>query len=354
MKSSDQERKLYLDVLRILAAVLVCYNHSFAFELYLGQEPDGSLISWFNVASAVFATISMPLFFMLSGALLLNKKESYKELLRGRVWRFLVLLVGASGVTYLVLGERPLRAGVFLRDLLSGDIYMTFWFLYAYLSLLLAKPLLQKIAELLTGKDILFLLALRMVFFSGKMLLNGCGSLMGMAYVSLTKDLQLPFSGIDILFYPLAGHYLSAKLPLEKVGPKGVPGCLAVLLLGTGITSALVYAEGYLHGFTQNYTTLFNYTSAMAVFLLVRWGMSRFRVPDWLRRGIIGVSKVTIGIYVLEPILCHVLFDRFHQGMPWTQRAVTLYSALWCLVCIVVCGGLTHLLRQIPGVKKYL
>ena len=321
MQATKPKRKLYLDVLRILAAFLVCYNHSFAFELYLVQAPDGSLVSWLNVAVAVFATISMPLFFMLSGALLLGKEESYQDVLTKRVWRFLVLLFCGSGLTYLVLGERPLSVGVFVRQLLSGDVYLTFWFLYAYLSLLLAKPLLQKIAALMTGKDVVYLLILRLVFFSGKMLLDGCCSLMQLSAVTLSGEFRLPFTAIDILFYPLMGYYLSAKLPLEKIGRREVLGCFGVIILGTAVASALVYGEGYLQGFTQNYTTLFAWSSAMAVFVLVRRCMERFAAPEWLGKAIVGVSQVTIGIYLLEPIVIGRLrrLIPIEQGNPTTE-----------------------------------
>jgi len=349
-----QERKLYLDVLRVLAVFLICYNHSFAFELYLNQAPDGSLISWINVATAVLTTIHLPLFFMLSGALLLGKQESYRVVFTKRIWRFLVLLVCGSGATYLLLGETPLRFDVFIKNLLSGDIYMDYWFLYAYLSLLLAKPLLQKIAMHLSGSDILFLLVLRIVFFSGKMILDGCSSIFGMPAVILSPYFQLPFSSFDILFYPLAGYYLSEKLSLENFGKKGILGCIAVLILGTVLTSALVYGEGYFLGFTQNYITLFSYSSAMAVFILVRYGMRCCDVPEWLRKSIVSVSSVSIGIYILHPIVCHNLFLPFFRGVPWTVPAITVASIGWCLVCMVLCGGLTYLLRKIPGVKKYL
>lgn len=354
MPTLQRKRHIYLDVLRILAVFLVCYNHSFAFELYLTQEPNGSLISWINVATSVLVTICMPLFFMLTGALLLGKQESYRDVFSKRIWRFFVLLVCCSGATYLVLGDRPLSLTDFAMRLLSGNVYMDFWYLYAYLSLLLAKPLLQKIADHLTGRDILFLLVLRAVFFSGKHILDCYTSIMNMTPVILPTDFQLPFIHLEILFYPLAGYYLHAKLPLEKIGKREIFICVAMIALGTAVTSALVYAEGYYLGFTQNYTTLFSYSSAMAVFVLVRYGMRNFSPPDWLQRSIVGISSVSLGIYVLQPIVCHNLFLRFHQGMPWTQIAVTGYSLVWCLICMTLCGVLTRLLRLIPGVKKYL
>lgn len=354
VNTPERERKLYLDVLRILATFLICYNHAPAFHLYLDQAPDGSLVSWYNVVTAVLTTVNLPLFFMLSGTLLLGKEESYRELFEKRIWRFAVLLVCGSAATYLHLGERPLSLADFLKNLLSGDIYLAYWYLYAYLSLLLAKPMLQKIAKHLSGKDMLFLLALRVVFFSGRILLNGCASFSDMAPVNLSANFQLPFTQLEILFYPLAGYYLGEKLPLAKIGKREVLGCIAVILLGTAITSALVYAEGYFLGFTQNYTTLFSYTSAMAVFVLVRWGMRNYTAPKWLSRSIVAVSRVTIGIYILEPLVCHNLYHSFFRSVPWTVSAITGASLVWCLVSMILCGGLTYLLRRIPGVKKFL
>lgn len=353
-KAPIPKRQLYLDVLRILAAFLVCYNHSFAFELYLNQEPNGSILSWINVATAVLTTINLPLFFMLSGALILGKQESYRDIFSKRIQRFLVLLICCSAAAYLLLEEGPLTLADFWSKLLSGDIFMDYWFLYAYLSLLLAKPMLQKIAIHLTGKDILFLLVLRVIFFSGKHILNGYASFTDIAFAALSPNIQIPFISFDILFYPLAGYYLHAKLSLEKIGKREILGCLAVISLGTAMTSALVYAEGYFLRFTQNYITLFSYSSAMAVFILIRYGMRNLTPPGWLQKSIVGISSVSIGIYVLQPIVCHNLFLRFHQGMPWTQTTVIAYSLAWCFLCMALCGGLTYLLRVIPGVNKYL
>ena len=186
------------------------------------------------------------------------------------------------------------------------------------------------------------------------MILNGCCAIFSLPSISLSNDFQLPFTSFDFLFYPLAGYYLGTKLPMEKIRVRELLGCIAVILLGTGFTSILVYAEGYYLGFTQNYITLFTYSTTMAVFVLVRYAISNVTIPNWLSRWIIRISNVAIGIYLLEPIIGHYLFDPFHRGMPWTQAAVTGRSLLWCLLCMILCGGLTHLLRFIPGVKKYL
>lgn len=79
MESTASSRKIYLDVLRVLASFLVCYNHSFGYHLFLDQEADGSILSWFNVFLSAVTTMDIPLFFMISGALLLENRSPIKQ-----------------------------------------------------------------------------------------------------------------------------------------------------------------------------------------------------------------------------------------------------------------------------------
>ncbi|MEF2836497.1 MAG: hypothetical protein U0N82_02070 [Oscillospiraceae bacterium] len=46
MPTQLKQRRSYLDVIRILASFLVCFNHSEAYHIYLDQQADGSLLTW--------------------------------------------------------------------------------------------------------------------------------------------------------------------------------------------------------------------------------------------------------------------------------------------------------------------
>lgn len=79
MTPQIQPRKRYLDVLRILASFLVCYNHSFGFELFVGDWDTYNLVFWGDTLLSAFATVNIPLFFMISGALLLGKRNPIRS-----------------------------------------------------------------------------------------------------------------------------------------------------------------------------------------------------------------------------------------------------------------------------------
>ena len=72
-------RKTYLDIMRIVACILVIFNHLPGFELYKTTKGVPQFI--FMIIS-VITKMNVSIFFLISGALLLNKKESIAITLR--------------------------------------------------------------------------------------------------------------------------------------------------------------------------------------------------------------------------------------------------------------------------------
>ena len=80
MQNQLKPRRSYLDVIRILASFLVCFNHSEGFHIFLDQQADGSLVSWLMVLIPVITRVHLPLFIMITGALTLGRAESYRNM----------------------------------------------------------------------------------------------------------------------------------------------------------------------------------------------------------------------------------------------------------------------------------
>lgn len=92
-------RYAYYDVLRVIAMSLVIFNHVPGFLLY--QHSHGAIQGVYMVISVV-TKINVPIFFMISGALLLGKQnESISRVLKKRVTRFIYVIIIFSGITYL-------------------------------------------------------------------------------------------------------------------------------------------------------------------------------------------------------------------------------------------------------------
>ena len=64
------KRKTYLDVLRILACFLVIFNHRRGYTAY--QNTTDMLSAFYYMFYTMVTRINVPLFFMISGSLLLS------------------------------------------------------------------------------------------------------------------------------------------------------------------------------------------------------------------------------------------------------------------------------------------
>lgn len=157
---------LHLEFLRVLSIIFVIYTHTNAFYI-----PSGKLSCYSDYILSFISTLvkaAVPLFFMISGALLLKKHESYVTLYRKRIWRFgviIVLFAFFQNVWRLwKWGVNESSLSAFVKDtfmrLLEGtayDAYVT-WFLYAYMMLLVFLPFLRAMVSKMKENDYVYLL----------------------------------------------------------------------------------------------------------------------------------------------------------------------------------------------------
>ena len=112
-------RLVHPDILRILAIYLVAFNHTGDRGYMLFADSAGSALYFPYMAFSVLCKIAVPIFFMISGALLLPKEESFKQLFQKRVLRMAVVLILVSIPYYYI----------FLRD---NGIGISSFFTYIY------------------------------------------------------------------------------------------------------------------------------------------------------------------------------------------------------------------------------
>ena len=150
MTSSETGHNYSYDLLRIIAILCVIFNHTqYGYELYtVATDPYsryGSLLL------AIICKIGVPLFLMVSGALLLGKEESVQTVLKKRVLPFAVIFAVMFLLQYLRVARAGGYDGVsisgYLRCLLYDDPIASYWFLRSYLIFLITLPLLRAIAR---------------------------------------------------------------------------------------------------------------------------------------------------------------------------------------------------------------
>ena len=293
------KRNYNYDFIRMTAIVLVILIHS------CGQlvESDwgGARLEYVLIASVI--DMGVPLFLMLSGALLLGKEEPLGVFFKKRFSRILLPFLIWSLVFYVLLF--PPHGIDCLWDypykLLTGGIHGVYWFVYTIIGLYLLTPLLRpamrdRTIGLWTGGLLLGLFLLRTAFPEKFPLVEGI-------WMQDLRHLMTYVGGFLLV------RHLDGKPWLRWAAPLWM-----LLWMGAQVTFALVHPIDF----------PFYIFSAFGLFAWVNtWHFRRERKVVTL------LSETSYGIY-----LCHAavisLFVRLTAGYipipltPFTTAAFTL------------------------------
>ena len=295
--SAAAGRRLDCDLLRVLAMAGVVFLHTAADAL---RQPIGPLWHFANLITSL-ATAAVPLFFMLSGALLLGQDQtaSMDTLFRRRLPKLLAPLLAWSAVAILLTGlmEGPQAAVNKLIPLLNTPVLVPYWFLYALVPIYLISPFLKRMADGLTDAHWNYLVGLWLVVTVGWNTLYDLAPA-GAWKTALTVHwtLNLNFVG-GYVGYFLLGARLAR---LEKLPRRGA--LWGVVLATTALISAgtlwLTGSTGAYDERMKSYVHIFTAVLSTALFLLVR-ADTEHRSSG---RLLTALSSLSFGVYLVHPL----------------------------------------------------
>jgi surface polysaccharide O-acyltransferase-like enzyme len=336
----------YINRLRILAIYLVVTAHV-AIWLAMEAEPFG--FDWW-VGGWLFylGHASIPIFVMISGALLLDdaRRESAGQFYRRRLFRVGVPLVFWTAVYLAVrvfIDGEPLTVTRAVRLILSADPYYHLWFLYMIFGLYLITPPLRQFVRRASRAQRLGVIVVGLVFAN--------------VYFQIDVLLWNHSRSVFTMFLPYIPYYLCGY-ELRRIDPKKVPARYLALAL---IVSAL-YLAAFFGVFMERQggigvRYLFDFFSPPIVFLSIGifWAAylhdARSEPVTGVRRTVLEwVASATLGIYVLHPLvlegLRRALSDRAGDGA--FLAGVTVVP----LIIFVACDLITSLLMNIPVLRR--
>ena len=154
----EHKRKVYLEMIRIIAIFLVIFNHVEGVTLY---QTSVGLKTWGYMFISMLTSINVPLFFMVSGTLLLGKIDNFKTVIQKRAVRYLaVIFIFSSSyclLRSLVREDYEITLIKYIYKVFTGnyDYLAPYWFLYAYLGLLFTLPFMQRMVKGFTKQRLL-------------------------------------------------------------------------------------------------------------------------------------------------------------------------------------------------------
>lgn len=360
-----QSRKVYLDAMRIVAILLVLFNHLPAYHLFHNGR-GAALVG--GMAMSVLTRINVPLFAMVSGALLLGRTESYADLWRKRISRMLLVIVifeAAIYVEFHFTRNYDLSLCGFLYGMLGGSLrgFTSYWFLYAYVGFLVMLPFLRSVARQMRRADFLWLVAFQVLITTVVPLASLVLQLAGLPAFKLSPNFVVSLSTVGLYFYPLIGFWIDRNVDVAALTRRQW-AVMGVVVFGGMLMAGLAtwaYDENF-KGYTQNYLGLTAYLTTAFVFLTFKriFSAATFTAPQaatapgaLAARVLTTVGSLVFGVYLMDQALKLVLYEEIKPTL--TDAIGTFgFSLVWCLVSLVICGAATWILKRLPLFRNIL
>lgn len=336
LSSTTSFRQSSYDVIRFVAILVVFSIHCMA---VLDAQRDTSISIFVSNLFHAFQGIGVPLFVLLSGALLLGKQESPKVYLKRRMVRVLIPFLTWSiilfGIYYIVeptyygndLRNTPPHTVVmkFLNILLFKGIHGVYWYVYMILGLYLIVPVLQNFLRYANENQILY-----------ACLLVSAIVVMNMLLPDLLVTKRMISGNLIFLGYFLMGYYIKQYL-LQKTWSSSVLMASSLFLL------ILSFINQYLLIMDQGIIIYFMSISIFGTFM-------KFEIKNRSAiRYITFVSRTSYGMY-LSHVLLISMFVRL--GLD-EQMPIALVPIVMVFLILLIESVMMYVIEKCK-LSKYL
>ena len=347
----DNERVLYLDILRIFSVfcMIVLHANLTGFRYF---SPESFEWQVYNVFGSL-VRICVPLFVMISGALFLdpNKEIPLTKLFSKYILRIVTAFLFWS-VLYAIYNafyfEGSTKESVvqFIKEVISGQFHM--WFLFMIVGLYLIVPFLKKITA--NKKLTEYFLILAFIFALIIPLLMKWTALGSPIFETILGNANIAFVTKFPIYY-VAGYYFS----INQISCRNK---LIIYILGIVSIIFTIFTNSYLSiqagaGFEALYDYLYPNTAlfTLAVFIFFRSFFEERQFSDKATRAVLLFSKCSFGIY-----LAHVFVLIFFNEIGFTTFIFNpIVSIPLVSISIFFASFLiSFLLNKIPVIKRYI
>lgn len=336
---SGRPEQAWANLCRVMAIFGVVLIHACGAKLHrFGKIPRGDWLAANALDSLV--SCSVPLFVMLSGALLLQRNQPPVTLhaLRQRVMRVLVPLIVWS-VAYLGYMSYYTRVPIDWWSVLRQPAMYHLWFLYMILGLYLLLPILQAVFRAVVDRmDLqLYLLVLWVLV------------------TCVPVHTNLPLLGLlqQTSLFGYGGYFLAGALIADRAGRGGASTLVfgAIYIAAVAAVFVLTWRASQQAG--QLVETFYSYFSlnvavaSLAAFFL----LTRFNPAGRAAAGLRWMSDLAFLVFLMHV----VVLERVEQLV---QKLAPLPAALGILlnagITFMVCLALASCLRVLPKSRAVL
>lgn len=332
--------KCYISVLTVLSSLAVVLLHSngcfwgFSYEPYWVSA---------NIIESAFY-FAVPVFFMISGATLLDYQKRYdtktffikrikKTILPFVAWSFIALLYMLCYKEYSLsqIGERFIINNIFNTNIIS-----IYWYFIPQVAIYLFLPFLAGVSDEKRKKVFQYIIAVYLIF---NVTLPLIFRIIGLTY---NGNLNIPITGYAV--YTIAGYYIdNYEIPSKYRKLLYFAGVVGLLfhIIGTWYLS---YQAGMIVDLYKGYLNLpcIIYSFAIFTFFKYRksWNPSLVKIVNCFK-------GTTLGIYLIH----WFLLDQFNRLFPFVSPLSLFYRVIIGILIFIFSSMITRFLQKVPMLK---
>jgi len=340
------------DIIRSAACIGVVGIHVSGFvKPFL---PIGCPNWWFAQTFNVACRCSVPIFIILSGALLLKpgQNESLKIFWIKRLQRVGLPLLSGSAIYYLwnhYAHGIQLSLRYIAKTLIAGKPYFHLYFLFLISGLYLVTPILRIYLKSASKRDCQYFILTSFIL-----------AILYSIFIHFLWKLRLiEFLNAVTLFIPFIGYFLMGSYIRHNEITWRTAGSSLLFSMALLITVLGGFILEKNFGRNSMGLYLYNYLSPTVIMMSVLWYLILQRIGPvfsnylsqngWMEKMCYQFSRASLGIYILHPLILEVLDKRC--GLSAFSFTPWLGILIITLITTVLSFAIVLLVRRIPYLR---
>jgi surface polysaccharide O-acyltransferase-like enzyme len=300
---SESKSIIWVDSLRVIATFSVVFLHSAAPLLYKFNELPEEYW-WYGNFYDSMVRMCVPLFFMISGYLLLGKQESLKVFFQKRVNKVFFPLAAWSIIYVLWKAYFEYSATISFYSIYSlalAPAYYHLWFLYAIIGVYLFLPILRIVvansnSTLLTYYLFVWFVAVSVIPFGEK--ITGIESKIDLLSIS-------GYSGYLVFGYCLGKLKITKNMALIA----SFTFLITVIITAVGTYYLTINNDGKFSGYFYGYLSPNVIFMAASFFIMAKYFVcnNKFFATPTAIKVLTSLSSASLGIYLIHTMYLYAL-----------------------------------------------
>ena len=326
MSENKNKRNLEIDFIKIVACIGVVFLHT------IGLKSNK-----FNNFIYYIGTISIPLFFMVKGFMILNKTEMNGKYILKKILRILYIVTIWNIIDYMIIFYKKRNTDniviQIIKSLLEKGNITWFWFMGALILIYICTPVLYKILhnEKINTKFLIFCVSICELIY----IIN---IMFGYKQIKIIKEMIPQTLRIwTWITYFYLGGYSKKHFKWNKKYK------LAIILL---IPSVMIYEFMVSNNILNNLYAENFYDNIFVIILTVLFFnfILNTNINSKYTNVIVNISSMTFGIYIIHMFLVIELskYYNFENG---------LVNFISFIFVINISGILSYIIKKIPVIR---